>query len=450
MKLGKQFEDVLNNVYYNVNHPEGFTGNARKLLQRAPEIQTFIKKYKRSHIVTPTWLFSVLSKWLRSNRVYTLHKQLNRKFQRQPMIAFAPGEQLQLDLADMSLLSKYNNQYKFLLVVICVFSRRVDVLPLKTKTPSEVTRAFKDILTRDILWGPHDAKILRDGCETRLVYHDSGTEFKGDFQKFLKQLGIKQVFSVGDGKAAIAERVIKTLKQKLYKWLSYKNTYTYIDILPALVHSYNNSYHRTLRCTPNDVSIDKNLEEVRYNLYHNTYQNKPIASNIFTHKNMPTMSAQLQHEKRKLEVRRSRFRTADPFVFQIGDSVRIGKLKKLFQKAYLPQQTEEVFTVIKRTNLLPTGLKHQNRSPVAALYTLQDSLGEIIRGRFYSDQLIKVDPDSSGQEFLIETILQQRKDPKTGLKSYLVKWKNFPKKFASWIPETQIRRISRNTIGEKK
>ena len=65
------------------------------------------------------------------------------------------------------------------------------------------------------------------------------------------------------------------------------------------------------------------------------------------------------------------------FKFQVGDRVRISKVKRMFKKSYLPNYTEEMFTIYKR---------FARQVPV---YKLKDDAGEILEGTFYEPELQK-------------------------------------------------------------
>ena len=84
-----------------------------------------------------------------------------------------------------------------------------------------------------------------------------GTEFLNRvFQKFLRENNI-EFFTVKSGlKASVAmvERVNRTFKNKMYKYFTAKNTLTYIDVSPKLVKSYNNTYHRSIKMKPSQVT----------------------------------------------------------------------------------------------------------------------------------------------------------------------------------------------------
>ena len=100
--------------------------------------------------------------------------------------------------------------------------------------------------------------------------------------------------------------------------------------------------------------------------------------------------------------------------FSIGDKVRTSKYKRrVFDKGYTPNWTEEVF-VIDKVNLT---------KPVT--YNLVDLLGEKVEGSFYEKELQK----AKQQTFRIEKVV--RRDNKK--KKALVKWKGYSDKFNSWV-----------------
>lgn len=131
------------------------------------------------------------------------------------------------------------------------------------------------------------------------------------FQKFLRENNI-DFFTVNSGlKASVVERFNRTFKNKMYKYLTAKNTLTYINVLPQLESSYNNIYHRSIKMKPSQVTR-MNEAQVWDTLYGDDVQ-KPVR-----------------------------------FKFQVGDRVRISKVKRMFGKSYLPNLTEEIFIVYKR------------------------------------------------------------------------------------------------------
>ena len=190
------------------------------------------------------------------------------------------------------------------------------------------------------------------------------------FQKFLRENNI-DFFTVNSGlKASVVERFNRTFKNKMYKYFTAKNTLSYIDVLPKLVKSYNNTYHRSIKMKPSQVT-KSNEAKVRDTLYSNDVD---------------------KHVRYK---------------FQVGDRVRISKVKRMFEKSYLPNFTEEMFTVYKR---------FARQVPV---YKLKDDAGEILDGTFYEAELQKVIKEDD--VYRVEKVLRQQK--RKGVVEYFVKWK---------------------------
>ena len=56
-----------------------------------------------------------------------------------------------------------------------------------------------------------------------------------------------------EGKSVVAERFIRTLKTKIYKYMTSISKNVYIDKLDDIVDQYNNTYHSTIKMKPVDV-----------------------------------------------------------------------------------------------------------------------------------------------------------------------------------------------------
>ena len=104
------------------------------------------------------------------------------------------------------------------------------------------------------------------------------------------------------GKSVVAERFIRTLKTKIYKYMISVSKNVDIDKSDDIVNEYNDTYHRTIKMKPVD-------------LRDNTYIN----------------SSEKVNDK--------------DLNFKIGDHVRISKYKNIFAKGYTPNWSEEVFMI---------------------------------------------------------------------------------------------------------
>ena len=314
---------------------------------------------------------SKVLKFLQAQDAYTLHKPTRVRFSRRRTYAKGINDLFQADLVDVSSISRHNDGYRYILTCIDVFTKRAWAVPLKTKSGLEVTSAF--------------AQILAD-TKCNMLQTDKGTEWLNSrFQSLLQQNDIKFYTSENDDiKAAIVERFNRTLKSKMWRYFTYKNTRRFLDVLPDLLHSYNNTFHRSIGMKPSDVST-KNEALVRRRLY-------PLKS------------------KQKLK-----------WKYSVGDKVRITMQRQPFKKGYLGNWSEEIFVV---NVLYPT-------QPVT--YGIKDLAGEDIKGKFYELELQKI--QKCDDVFIVEKILKTRK--RAGKIEYFVKWRSYPDKFNSWVDDVR-------------
>ena len=143
-----------------------------------------------------------------------------------------------VDLADMQLISRFSKGFRFLLCVINIFSKYAWVVPLKDKKVISIVNAFQKIL-------------YKSGRKPNKIWVDKGIEFQNNsFKKWFKDNDIEMYLIHNEGKYVVAERFIKTLKTKIYKYMTSVSKNVYIDKLDAIVDEYNNAYHRTIKMKP--------------------------------------------------------------------------------------------------------------------------------------------------------------------------------------------------------
>ena len=139
------------------------------------------------------------------------------------------------DLADMQLISKFNKGFRFLLCVIDIFSKYAWVVPLKDKKGVSIVDAFQ--------------KILDDSNrKPNKIWVDKGSEFyNSSFKKWLKDKDMEMYLIHNEGKSVVAERFIRTLKTKIYKYMTSISKNAYIYKLGDIVNEYNNTRHRAIK-----------------------------------------------------------------------------------------------------------------------------------------------------------------------------------------------------------
>jgi hypothetical protein len=205
--------------------------------------------------------------------------------------------QWQSDLVDLGKLASYNKRFKVLLTCIDVLSRYAWVVPLKDKTGTTLKEAFE--------------VIFKPGRQPIRLQTDRGTEFTNIvFQKFLKEYNVQFFTTYNDErKASIVERFNRTLKTKMWKYFTHRETLIYVDVLPNMVESYNHTVHITIGIPPAEV----------------TWATQTTVSKRLYVREGPTKSCK----------------------FSPGDRVQLSKTNCTFKKGYLPNWTEELLTVVK-------------------------------------------------------------------------------------------------------
>ena len=312
---------------------------------------------------------STVERFLRGQDAYTLHKPTRVRFPRRRTYAKGINDLFQADLVEVGSIASHNDGYRYILTCIDVFSKRAWAVPLKTKSGPEVTSAFE--------------RILAEGKCT-MLQTDKGSEWlNSKFQTMLRQNDIKFYTSENeDIKAAVVERFNRTLKSRMWRYFTYKNTRRFVDVLADLIHSYNNTLHRSIGMKPSEVDAT-NEERVRKKLYPLKSKKKP------------------------------------KWKYLVGDKVRISMQRMPFRKGYVGSWSEEIYVV---------RLRHPTQ-PVT--YGIADLGDEAIKGKFYEPELQKI--DKRDDVYIVEKILKTRK--RGGKIEYFVKWRSYPDKFNSWVSD---------------
>ena len=280
---------------------------------------------------------------------------------------------------DLQMLSKHNKGFKYIVIFIDLFSRFLWAEPVKAKTSTEMLRVMKRVFKR------RKPKTLRS---------DQGKEYmNGIVQKYLKTKSIHHFVAYNEIHANYAERVIGTLKRKLFRYFAKHQTYRYVDILDYIVEAYNNQKHGSIKMAPVEV----------------------------TPENQQTL-----YEKIYLPVEIKQERTAVKFQYDVGDRVRVTYKRTPFDRGYQENYTEEIFTILRRYKTHPPR------------YKLKDYTNEPIKGSFYEPELQKAYVDEN-TVYNIEKVLRYRTVNKE--KQALVQWAGYGKEHNSWISTSELVKI---------
>ena len=173
-----------------------------------------------------------------------LHKPLKRNFTRRRVIANHIDEIWCSDLVEMQQFSKWNKGYRYLLMVLDVFSKYGWIIPLKDKKGETVMNAFKI--------------ILKEGRKPHYLWTDKGKEY---YNKHVKELLDKNKITLysteNEEKSSVCERWNRTIKSKMWKQFTVQGNTMYLDMLPKILKQYNNTKHSSIKMTPIEASKKK-------------------------------------------------------------------------------------------------------------------------------------------------------------------------------------------------
>ena len=354
-------DKYLASIYYDPRHPASYSGPT--------------KLYRVAKAAGKKITLHQIREWLKGQETYTLHKRVQRKFPRNRVIVDGIDEQWDADLMDMATLANHNGGVRFVLVAIDIFSRYTWMRLLKTKQGKEVVSAF--------------ASIFAEGRKPDRLRTDRGTEFTGHVtQQYLKEQGVIHFVTHNEVKANYAERVIKTVKGRIFKYFTKKQTYSYVDQLQDFVYSYNHTYHRSIKMKPVDVTKE-NEAALWKQQYVQPYRKKKATTK---------------------------------FKFAVGNLVRISHLRHTFMREYEQKWTEEIYIVAKR--YLRDGLP---------IYKLTQYDHEPLEGTYYEQELQLV---KEPETYRIEKVLRTRKVK--GEKQHLVRWAGWSPKYDSWVASKEL------------
>lgn len=323
----EDLDSILRPLYYDVKNASAFSS--------APKL------YKAARLKSAKVSLDQVKSWLTHELTYTLHKQPRWNFRRAPCIVSSVDEQWQADLADMQAISRQNRGFRYILTIIDMFSKYAFAIPLKNKFGKTLVRAFQSVFAERV---------------PQKLQTDQGTEFDNKLmRRYLKDMGV-HYFTTTDKhiKCAVVERFNRTLKSKIFKYMTSRGTKSYIDILAEVVDTYNNTVHRTIKMRPADVRPGSKIDEAK--VFFNTYGYGSL---------------------RELLLARQDTRPE----FTPGMKVRLIKLRPQFKKGYLPSWSEGIYTV---KRVIRRGNGH--------VYEVADDSNRIRRKKYYPQELQKAAP----------------------------------------------------------
>ena len=369
--LPDYIDKTLRSIYFDPKSEAGFS--------------SIDKLYAAAKLKDPHVSREDVRNWLASELTYSLHAPSRENFTRNRCVVEHVDEQWQADLVDMSSVKRSNSNYSFILTVIDMFSKYAFTVPLKHKSGLSLKDAFH--------------KIFSSGRVPLKLQTDKGTEFTNKpLQDFLAKYDVHFFTTTNINiKCAVIERFNRTLKTKMFKYLTANSTKRYIDVLQSLTDAYNRSKHRTTKMRPIDVD-PHDMDDERI-VFSNTY-------------GVPT----------KLDLLKQSANRVANSKFEIGDEVRIALVKKTFNKGYKQQWSKDTYKVV---NCIPRTDK--------TVYELRSvSSRRVLRKKFYPEEMSKVTINLSK----IDRVIRSR--TVHGAKQHLIKVKDVHGERNRWVDSDDI------------
>ena len=293
-----------------------------------------------------------------------------------------------------------NSGHKYIVLTIDVFSRFCRAEAIKNKGSKEMVRAFEAIFDR--------TEKLPRFCRS-----DRGTEYSNrELQALFKEKNVKHYFTNTDTKANYSERLVKTIKRRLFQFFQRNNSYSYENELQDIIRSYNRTYHQSIGRAPEEVTSEDTQQVWDYQyVQHSPNYRRSLkealkgSSNAKSHSN---------------------------FKYNIGQTVRVAYFKrKPFDRSYDELFSGEIFTIRKRAVI--------ENIPV---YRLTDCHGDDVKGEITP---VRFDPNAL---FKIEKVIKKR--VVDGVNQSYVQYQSWPKSYNEWIPTSSIVGLKKKKKKKKK
>jgi hypothetical protein len=237
MKKEGQIE-IIKKIFTDISNPASFS--------------TPMKVWEKAKKKDPNISLQLVKNVLLGLDSYSLHRRVKKVMKTRKYISSGLNKYFQMDLMVLNPeTAKSNFQKSYILICIDTFSRKLFARALRTKSGSEVAKAIQSIIDEN------------QGIPPSKIVTDKGTEFLNwVVQNLFKKYNINHFTTENVQHAAIAERIIRTLREKIGKYLTYKNTRSFINKLGEFVKGYNKSSHKALPkgMSPSEVNKENELK----------------------------------------------------------------------------------------------------------------------------------------------------------------------------------------------
>lgn len=225
------------------------------------------------------------------------------------IVSFLPDLRYQMDLVDMSNFSRTNGGFKWIFMLVDIFTRKLYAYLLKNKDKDSILGALTDFFKK------HQPEI---------IISDNDTGFNASvIQKLFDKHDSKNfMVEPNDHKAlGMIDRAIQTIKNVIYKYMKQENTTSYYNVLPKIIGAYNNTPNSGIfNIAPNEVENDRdNIDKL-----------------------------QIMNHQYDLNNRKNRI------IFKVGDTVRIRVSKSAFARSYDENYSDGQYTIVSMDKSMAT------------------------------------------------------------------------------------------------
>ncbi|KAK3927800.1 Putative uncharacterized transposon-derived protein [Frankliniella fusca] len=361
----------IKKTWSDVNSPAAFAGK-KYVIDRLRE------KYRN---VRYSDLAASVGRVLSEEPGYTIHYPRRRRFLTRFYNIASYYRLLEVDLADVQGLARYNSGVKYWIVAVEAASRRIFLETMRDKSGPEVVRGMTSLFEKM----PQKVSIVRS---------DRGSEFKSKaYLRLLRENGMTAQYASGESKASLAEKAIGKVFNRVFRFLTYGNTSTYLPVLSKIVAGLNATVHSHTGVAADDFDPEKHL----YPTWEKTV---------------------LKHRPSFAKQRKKKYK------FNIGDRVRVSLSYDPMSKGYAGYYSRAYYFVTSRA----PGPPHT--------YRIKNIENEEVQGEFYQEELQLVN-DREDQSYPVDAVHARR--TVRGEREVLVSFKGWPKNHRVWVPAAAVR-----------
>ena len=235
--LTKQQTAYLTKVYRDPKSPASFGG--------IDALYKYVKEHSKYKIARKD-----IQTFLRGQEVYSTHVKKLKGKSWYKLTTLGPNRLVDVDTAFFDFGDSAGKSPAKFIVAIDTFSKRLAAKVV----PNIQGRVVAKVLP----------SLIRELGGTEYWRHDGGSEYVSSLvQNAMRKTGAKPIRSYAPLKSSGAERAIRSLKARLYKYMQSTGTRNWAKVLPDIVRSYNARKHRSLangKYSPNEVTADNTPE----------------------------------------------------------------------------------------------------------------------------------------------------------------------------------------------